>query len=115
MTNERYESQIGVLREIILKEFNQYKRELENIEEKKGVAKEKYRNQQEANLTVKEKRGLKKLRKRIQENELVVLKTDKSGKLTVMKREDYYKLGIEDSKGDIEICREEMLRIVIRK
>ena len=59
MTNERYESQIGVLREIILKEFNQYKRELENIEEKKGVAKEKYRNQQEANLTAKEKRGLK--------------------------------------------------------
>ena len=28
-----------------------------------------------------------------------------------MKREDYYKLGIEDSKGDIEKCREEMQTI----
>ena len=42
---------------------------------------------QTPNLTLKEMRGLKKLRKRVQNKSIVVLKTDKSGKLTTMKRE----------------------------
>ena len=57
---------------------------------------------------MKEKKGLNKLRKRIKENEIVVLKTDKSGKLTVIDREEYLKLGIQSNKEDKEITREEM-------
>ena len=43
--NELYESQLGVLREIVLKEFRMYKGELEKEEEKRGIAKEKFKNQ----------------------------------------------------------------------
>ena len=42
---------------------------------------------QPRNLSPKEIRGLRKLRKRVQNKSIVVLKTDKSGKMTVMKRE----------------------------
>ena len=45
--------------------------------------KEKNRNQEGENLTVKERRGIQKLKERIKEGEIVVLKTDKSGKLVV--------------------------------
>ena len=54
---------------------------------------------------------MKKLRQRIKDNEIVVLKTDKSGRLTLMNRDNYYKLGVEDSKGDRVINREEMRNI----
>ena len=63
-----YESQLGVLREIVLKKFKVYKEELERKEIKREVAKEKLKHQQEANLTVKETKGLNNLRKRIKEN-----------------------------------------------
>ena len=43
---------------------------------------------QDSNLTKAEQRGLRKLKKRIREREIVALKTDKSGKLTIMDREN---------------------------
>ena len=43
---------------------------------------------QEMNLTREEMRGLKKLEKRKQDGEIVIINTDKSSKLCVMKRED---------------------------
>ena len=46
--------------------------------------------EQESNLTRSEQRGLRKIQKCIRNHEIVVLKTDKSGKLIVMKREDYF-------------------------
>ena len=57
----------------------------------------------------KKKRGLKKLKSKIENEELICLKTDKSGKLTMMKREEYSKLG-KDCK-DEEINREEVRTI----
>ena len=61
-------------------------------------------------LTTEEIRGLKKLEKRKQEGEIVVIMTDKSSKLCAMKRTDYLKLGEEHVGKDIEIGREELLR-----
>ena len=58
---------------------------------------------------MEEKRGLKKLKSRIENKELVCLKTDKSGKLTLMKREEYSKIGKDCV--DREIGREEIKSI----
>ena len=51
------------------------------------------RGKQENNLTKAEIRGMKKLEKRKQEEEIVIIMTDKSSKLCVMKRSDYLLLG----------------------
>ena len=48
---------------------------------------------QDSNLTPKETRGLKKLRKRVQDGQLVVVKTDKSGKFCLMSMEEYRRAG----------------------
>ena len=74
----KHENELGMLRDIVLSEFNKFKRELEKPEEKRGVKEEKRRNQERANLTSQEKRGLKKLLQRIKDKEILVLKTDKS-------------------------------------
>ena len=60
--HDRYENQLGVLKEIVIKEYKKYKEELEREEKNGGVAKEKLVNQQGANLTQREKKGLKKLK-----------------------------------------------------
>jgi hypothetical protein len=59
-------------------------------------------------MTEKQLRGLKSLRKRIQEGELVVLKTDKSGKLCVATREEYIKLGQVHASKDKKISMKEI-------
>ena len=97
-----------MLREIVLTEFQKYKGEIEREEETSGVAKEKRRNQESKNLTAKERRGLRKLKKRIGEGEIICIKTDKSGKLTIMEREAYLKMGEEDSRKDKRISWEEI-------
>ena len=51
-------------------------------------------------------RGLRKLKKRISNEEIIILKTDKSGKLAVMKRENYLKMGLEKCRDDKLIDRE---------
>ena len=79
-----------------MNEFDEYKKEIENkmikIEEKKrkreGVDRKDRgrgkidvsRNQEWKNLTLMEIRGLKKLKKRVKNGELVIVKPDKSGK-----------------------------------
>ena len=45
------------------------------------------------NLTESEKRGLEKLRKRIQSKEIVVIRTDKSGKMAIIQWELYQQMG----------------------
>ena len=45
------------------------------------------RGEQKSNLTASEMRGLKSLKKRVKEGELVVVPTDKTGKLCIMSRE----------------------------
>ena len=57
------------------------------------------------NLTEDEKDGLKRLQKRIKENEIVIVKTDKSGKLCLITREEYEKMGAEHTRKDMKIDR----------
>ena len=106
--DEKTENEIGILRELVLGEFTKYKNEIEKNEIRDGIREEKRRNQEGSNLTAQEKRGLKKLKTRIKDNELIVLKTDKSGKLTLIKREQYLKIGENMNKQDRMITRKEL-------
>ena len=63
------------------------------------------------NITEEERMGLKRIQKRIKEGELIVMKTDKSGKMSVTDRENYAKMGQEHIKDDKKIDREEVRRI----
>ena len=73
------------------------------IEEKCGKG-----GKQKSNLTSAESRGLKSLRTRVEEGEIVVLPTDKTGKFAVMKREDYEEAGLVHAQGDREVNWEEI-------
>ena len=61
------------------------------------------KGRQRSNITKQQARGLKKLRKRIEEGELVVCQTDKSGRLSVMPMEMYVECGGGHTAGDMEI------------
>ena len=63
---------------------------------------------QKSNLTAAEARGLKSLMTRVEDGEIVVLPTDKTGKFAVMKREEYEKAGLVHSEGDREVNWEEI-------
>ena len=69
------------------------------------------RNQEWSNLDSSEKKGLKKLRNRIKKGELVIVKTDKSGKLMAMRKEDYLQFGIKGVGNDRKVDREEARKI----
>ena len=69
------------------------------------------RNEQESNLSIKEQKGLRKLQKKIKDGSLVILKTDKSGKLTAMEKTKYEKLGLEKNRGDKVLDRIELRQI----
>ena len=90
------ESSLELLKDNIMKVFSKYKKKACN---KKG--------EQYSNLKPNEQRGLRKLQKRIKNHEILKLKTDKSGKLTVINREEYNKMGLENCKTDREVTREE--------
>ena len=81
---------------LVTHEVHQYLNSLEN---------------QPDNLTKSERRGLKKLRKRIQDKEIVVLETDKSGSLCIMPLDMYMKLGEEHVKNDPKVIWEEVRSI----
>jgi len=51
------------------------------------------------------------LLKRIKDGEILVLKTDKSGKLTLISREKYLELGKRENRVDQKIERDELRRI----
>ena len=74
--------------------YNKYTEEVCN---KKGEVK--------GNLTEEEKDGLKRLQKRIKEKEVVILKTDKSGKMCLVTTEEYKRMGLEHTSKDQEIDR----------
>ena len=94
------ESSIELLKTRLMEAFKKYKKKYCND-----------RGDQELNLTKSELRGLNKLKKRIRNRELVAIKTDKSGKLTVMDRGKYEALGKELNANDIEIDRRELRKI----
>jgi hypothetical protein len=58
---------------------------------------------QENNLTKEEASGLKKLQKRAQEGSLVIVRTDKSGRFSVMSMKEYERAGLEHTKKDVEV------------
>ena len=62
-------------------------------------------------LTEQQKRGLKKLSKRIKDGEIVVTKTDKSGRFFVSMMEDYREKGMVHVGRDREISRKEVKEI----
>ena len=62
--------------------------------------------EQMSNLSPSQMRGLVKLRKRIKELEIVILLTDKSGKLAVTTMESYLKMGAVHIQGDREVTVE---------
>ena len=85
----RRESEIELRRECHDRVYQKYRQEFCNKD-----------GEQKTNLTEDEKKGLKKIQKRIKEGDLVVMKTDKSGKMSVTDRENYVKMGQEHVKND---------------
>ena len=69
------------------------------------------RMQEKTSLTLEEMRGLRKLEKRKNNGEIVVVQTDKSSKRCIMKRSDYLTLGEEHVGKDKVIGRTELLKI----
>ena len=65
---------------------------------------------QETNLTEEEARGLEKLKKRVKEGELVVVKTDKSGKFSIMSLTEYKRAGEVHTIKDKEVTVEFLLK-----
>ena len=61
------------------------------------------KGEQKSNLSREEQAGLKSVRKRIADGELVLLPTDKSGRFAVMSMETYVKAGMVHVKDDIEV------------
>ena len=88
------EAMVEIRRGTNNKIYEQYTEEVCN---KKGEVK--------GNLSEEEKDGFRRLQKRIKENEVVILKTDKSGKMCLVTRDEYMKMGLEHTKKDAEIDR----------
>ena len=58
---------------------------------------------QVSNLTPSQARGLKSLRRRFKEGDLVIIPTDKSGNLAIMSRSSYLEAGLKHTLGDKEV------------
>ena len=69
------------------------------------------RGEQTSNLNESEQRGLKSLKKRIKEGEIIVMKTDKSGRFVVTTPENYVEMGKEHTDKDIEIGWEKVRQL----
>ena len=69
------------------------------------------RGEQCSNLSNSELRGLKSLKKRVKNGEIVVVPTDKTGKLCVMAREAYEEAGSVHVGKDEKVGQEEVDRI----
>ena len=86
------EAGIAVRKAKFMEEHRRYARE--NCDKK---------NNQRLNLSFTQRKGLASLKKRIKEEELVVLQTDKTGKLVACSRDIYLKMGQEHTAKDREI------------
>ena len=101
-----------------MEEYKNYKNEIVNkklktlkdddIENRERIS---WLNQQYENLTAAEKRGISKLKKRIDKDEIDVIKTDKSGKLGVISKEKYLETELKGNNKDNEINRDELRKI----
>ena len=50
------------------------------------------------------------MKKRVKDKEIIILKTDKTGKFCVMDREKYKEVGEKQIEGDVEVSRKEIKR-----
>ena len=66
---------------------------------------------QEPNLSKEVMEGIDSLSKRKSKKEVIIMKTDKSSKLTITNEEEYRKMGEKHTKKDIKIQRNEVNRI----
>ena len=87
--NFEFESRLEVLRVEALNLYRKYMKE--NCKEK---------GKQASNLTGKQWRGFISLKKIIENGELLVVPTDKTGKFSIFDRELYEISGLEHTKGD---------------
>ena len=91
------ESNLQTLRSMLMTTFKEYVKECCG---KKGA--------QRTNLTKGQEEGMKRLKKRLKEGELVVVPTDKSGTLAAMTRGAYMRAGLKHTKNDKEVEWEEI-------
>ena len=63
------------------------------------------RGEQEDNMTREEKKGLKSLMKKLNKGEILIMKTDKSGKMSATNREKYIEMGQAHIGEDKEVDR----------
>ena len=96
----KHEAFIEIRRDMHDKIYNKYRHEFCN---KNG--------EQKSNLSEQEQRVLKKLQKRIQEDNLVIMKTDKSGKFAATNLENYIRMGQEHTSKDKKITRTDIRKI----
>lgn len=93
------ESEIVVRTESYKKIFKEY------------IDRETKKGRQRQEITRQEKAGIYKLKKRIKEGEVIVSKTDKTGKLAVQSRAAYEKGGQEHTEKDTLITRQDTEKI----
>ena len=92
------EALIEIRRGMNEKIYNDYRRETCN---KKGEVK--------GNLSEEETDGLKSLQKRMRDQEIIIVKTDKSGKMCAMSRDEYLRMGREHTMRDEKIERKAII------
>ena len=66
------------------------------------------RGLQKSNLTRTELKGLRSLRKRMKEGELVIMPTDKTGQFAIMSRDTYLTCGQKHTNGDPKVGWEDL-------
>ena len=88
------EAQIEMRRELHNKIYQEYREEACNT-----------KGEQQAEISEEERTGLENLKKRIEKEEILIIKTDKSGKLSVTDRENYVKMGEPHVKKDKVVDR----------
>ena len=93
-----YEALLEIRRQKYLETFQNYK--TENCDEK---------GRQKSNLTVQQASGIRKLKKRMEEGEIIIAKTDKSGRLCVMPTETYIEAGSAHTAKD-RVVDEEFIK-----
>ena len=94
------EAQIETRRTLHERIYQEYRRE--NTKEN---------GEQKSNLTEEEEKGLRSLQKRMKNEDLVIMKTDKSGKMSVTKKENYLEMGKAHTGEDKKVGREKIREI----
>ena len=66
--------------------------------------------EQQKNMSEIEVQGLRSLLLRIGKGEIIIMKTDKSGKFCIVSVEDYLKMGQVHIKQDLELKRKDLIQ-----